>query len=753
MHPSRLVFLAIVLFLGLAAQAGLMPGPERPIAPPAYGPAFGTQYPQALATDGTDFLAVWLDQQPGREGLYAAVLTKEGVTRPLPPRPIVRGYVNFAHAIWVGDAYLVLWYDTGTSYAAAARVSRDGRVLSLPVVIASGFTHPRSVAWNGRHALVMLSRQEGPNALLLDAQARVVRDDLFIGSHDPSNETVVVAAGESFVAATILTRFVIIAGAGWPHSRVSLSRLSSDGDREDSIALVPEMPNHAVSLSAAAEGNGVGIAFIRRGQTVDDRTYLMRYTVDAGTLDVTAHPPMIARGDSTQVVSTPGGFTAGSLQYIGSTLSLATISFTGSSWNATSVGPERGADLRMISSGTAVTAVWRDYRHSSPVHGEMQMFGVALDASAIAPTREVAPVALSAVRQTDPMIAPAGGQALVVWLDLPTTARGSVVARRIDRDGSPIDAQPLVLSASASRWSPPRVVFTGRVWIVAWIEESADSARSVMRRIARDGTLLDAAPIELEGAGPFASNGSITLMATTLAQGIGVMRFSSDGEKLDAHPLLAVDRDGYLPALATNGSEFLLAWVEGSDYWQFPSPNYRDVHALRLDGNGAPIAAVIDVATGKDDEAMPAIASDGSDFLVIYQHLGDSTTVRAKRVLENGALADTTAAADGTVVGEGEYPFAVTPLRSGYAVLFMSLQSPMFSTSVVVVDPRGVPAEEPRVIAESEAPPTGSSLATMSGSVVAAYTRTAAEPAFANIVRVFVRKLVEETTRRRSVRR
>jgi hypothetical protein len=248
-------------------------------------------------------------------------------------------------------------------------------MLSQPVVVATGSAWPRSVAWNGRHVLVMLSRQEGPNALLLDAHARIVRADLFIGSHDPSNETVVVAAGESFVAVTITTRFVVVSPSPYeaePRSTVRMSRLSPDGDREDSGVLVPEMRNQAVSLSVAANGNRVGIAYIARGETVGEPAKLMRYTVDTGTLAATAHPPMIARGDSTQVVSTPGDFAAGSLQYIGSTLSLATIAFTGSSWNATSVGPEQGADLRMASSGTAVTAVWRDYRLSSLVHGIMQ---------------------------------------------------------------------------------------------------------------------------------------------------------------------------------------------------------------------------------------------------------------------------------------------------------------------------------------------------------------------------------------------
>ena len=75
------------------------------------------------------------------------------------------------------------------------------------------------------------------------------------------------------------------------------------------------------------------------------------------------------------------------------------------------------------------------------------------------------------------------------------------------------------------------------------------------------------------------------------------------------------------------------------------------------------------------------------------------------------------------------------------------------SRSVVQLDADGEPIENERLLASSEAPAAGCAIGTLNGSVVAAYVRTAPEPEFANILRVFVRRLGEDISRRRAVRR
>jgi hypothetical protein len=227
-----------------------------------------------------------------------------------------------------------------------------------------------------------------------------------------------------------------------------------------------------------------------------------------------------------------------------------------------------------------------------------------------------------------------------------------------------------------------------------------------------------------------------------------VIRFSPAGERIDASPILT-GSEGYLLSVGTNGREFLLAFTIGSNWWQFPPPNLRDVQAIRLDASGAPMdAAPIDIAGGANDQAAPHVVSDGTDFMVVYQeHFGTHEELRAKRVLRSGVLAGTTATQSGVFVATGTFPSAVTPQRrGGYIVAFTSESSLTLST--VTIDRDGHPTSEPQQVAESDAEIAGVALASSSSAMWLSYGRTAPEPEFANVPRVFVRRLYDSTRRR-----
>ena len=88
-----------------ALLLAVLVGPERPIAPPSFGPGYGTQYPYELVTDGTDFVNIW----SGYDGIYAAVVQEDGTPRTAAPRPLFRGFN--VRAAWAGDAYVLVWQD------------------------------------------------------------------------------------------------------------------------------------------------------------------------------------------------------------------------------------------------------------------------------------------------------------------------------------------------------------------------------------------------------------------------------------------------------------------------------------------------------------------------------------------------------------------------------------------------------------------------------------------------------------------
>lgn len=715
-------------------------GRERPLALPAYGPAFGTQYPHALASNGTEFLAVW----SGIDGVYAAVVDEHGATRPTPPHALFSA--NYVQAVWSGDAYVLFWYDYERNATMSVRLSRDAELISQPVVVTDVAT-PVAIAALDRNILLLVSSNDTTTAVLLGPEGEVLRKGIVIPTAARPHAVSVVASGGGFVVATVENSRYLA-----PSTTARATRISVSGDVEHSVKLAEGLPNWVNSVHAASDGDRAGIAFVARRTIPNGLQYLHAFTVDARTLVATVHPPKAVVGDDPQVVPTPGGFAAGMLEYSeNAPLLLTTIPFGSDVRRSTQIASKPGADLRMASNGGTVMSVWRDYRFSpSYEYSTMNMFGLALDATAMEPESDVLPVAISAVAQAQPVIASAGATSLVAWLDLTKTVSGNLLALRVDAHGRMLEREPITIAADVTMQRPV-VVFTGNVWIVAWEVRSADgtSTRSFMRRISASGGLLDAAPVLLSAGGGItaASNGTITLLTV----GTKVLRLSSAGELLGTTTL--PDFVGYSQSLGSNGNEFLLAWNEGSDWWQFPSPNLLDIRAIRLDASGAPMDAVpIDIAMSESNEVAPVVTSNGTDFLVLYGDQFEERTVRAKRVLRTGVLADHTATQKGSLVGEGEGEFAAAPLDDGYFALFNRRLDPWKTViETVSLDVRGAATEAPTQLASSDRWPA-TSVATGAATGWIAYTRTVPDPVFANIERVFIRTLNGEGGRRRTLR-
>jgi hypothetical protein len=172
-----------------------------------------------------------------------------------------------------------------------------------------------------------------------------------------------------------------------------------------------------------------------------------------------------------------------------------------------------------------------------------------------------------------------------------------------------------------------------------------------------------------------------------------------------------------------------------------------------------PLDAVpIDVAVGPDDTGSPRVASDGTDFLVLYERANRDefrTFVHAKRVLRNGTLDGVTAQQDGVLVVADAFANGIASLRDGYAVLFSRVGTavpPALRT--VAVDARGAVTERPLLLAKADADFEGASIASSASQTWTVYAKTAPAPELDNAVRVFVRTLQAESDppRRRSAR-
>lgn len=211
---------------------------------------------------------------------------------------------------------------------------------------------------------------------------------------------------------------------------------------------------------------------------------------------------------------------------------------------------------------------------------------------------------------------PLDDQYLGVWEER-RGDRTQVYARRLDAGLHQLvgpKGRPLVaLGAPEGEQFAPAVAFDGQTYVAAW--QGPDGGLA-MRRVDRQGTPLDA-PTRLGGAGArevalaaapglptlavWAENGGI------MASSVGAAASVALSERTGGFFGLGAGPSGEKPAVAVGLGRYGVAWAEGGS-----------VKARTLDAAGAP-GPVLTLGTGAD----PAIAAAGQDgFAVAFDQGG-----------------------------------------------------------------------------------------------------------------------------------
>jgi hypothetical protein len=507
-----------------------------------------------------------------------------------------------------------------------------------------------------------------------------------------------------------------------------------------------------VLFDSASSTSEAGVAFTSFDYT---RLTLYRFTIDATTVTPRTPVDIPVTARDLQVVRTPAGFVATYVESGGMTR-LGTLPFDASAPRTLPVAAMSSYNVRVETNGGSALVVV----------GGAPVSAVAFEPSFEAARTNAAPAALApATRQTTSAIASGGNQAMVAWLEPIHATTASLLVRRFDRAGNALDAQPIAAGPEAAVITRIGVAFTGKMWLVVWQKDNAVNSRVLMRRISPDGALLDGAPIDL-GVGfepTIASNGQVAVVAVTYPRrsGVGTLRLSTEGQRLDSDFVRMYDTQAEHAALATNGTEFLLAFTAGS----------TSIAGRRLDASGASMdAAPITIAAGPQHETNPAVASDGTDFVVVYSQYTPYSRadppvteqgplvidVRAKRVLRNGTLADFTAQADGHHLGRGILP-QIVAVAGRYLVTFTGFDeasSKREPEPLLILarplDRSGAGLDGPYTVVQAESDTTGHALAAVAGSPWVTYARIA--PELGNVQRVFFRMLAEGAARRRTAR-
>jgi hypothetical protein len=213
-----------------------------------------------------------------------------------------------------------------------------------------------------------------------------------------------------------------------------------------------------------------------------------------------------------------------------------------------------------------------------------------------------------------------------------------------------------VVSVGAQDQPTYSIAFDGTNFVLAWADKRAAKSAVYVARVTKFGEVLDPGGVLLysstyEQKEPAICWGGGKFLVTwtegaTSDSDVRGMRLLSDLTKLDATPLNVGTGDfgQYASSIAWNGTDFLAVWADTKQ----GSTNYQvDIVGARVNPTTGVITRVLTngfdgICTETHDQFYPAVASDGSGWLVTWQDMrGANVDVYFARVDNTGAVQGT----------------------------------------------------------------------------------------------------------------
>lgn len=354
--------------------------------------------------------------------------------------------------------------------------------------------------------------------------------------------------------------------------------------------------------------------------------------------------------------------------------------------------------------GTNYLIAWQDARNNSAdnIYGARVRAsdGQVLDSSGIV-------ISNASGRQTRPSIAMGDAEALVVWTDERNSTLDVYGARVRSSDMSVYNPTGFGITTLAGAQQNAKVAFAGSHYVIAWEDwrEGTDPGIYVARVALGQSTTLDPLGIAVSTAPGEQSSPALVAAGSTVliawnheaSEVRGARLQSSNGSLADSSPLALATASGSLthaPALASNGTDYVVAWADTS------AGNY-DVRARRVRGSdGTAIdASPVLVSRGANAQYGPAIATDGNSFLAVWSdtRAGNARDLIGARFSATGELLDPAGITICSAQGDQFAP-AVAHNGSSYLVVWtdardasgLDIYGTTVSSTGQVANPNGV---------------------------------------------------------------
>ena len=626
-------------------------GPEFGIDQPIYVPAYYGQTNPAVAYGNGQYLAVWEDGRAAgsaENDIYGARVTSAGVVLD-ETGFLISAAANAQEAPDVafdGTNWMVTWTDkrinsSGDIYA--ARVSGSGTVLDPNGKhISSGIaTHgPSSISFDGTQYFIAYKKNTGiygrfaSPAGTLQPEIAIQNSGVYLADSDVDvafnglNYLVVNDSktnnGGYYVRGHRVTPAGVVLGS---------ADLCTDFDSTE--------PCNADRIEVSSDGTNWFAVWSGKGMMGQ------RVTNSGVLLDGMDGKSLGLSGAVSSVVYVGGVY---------SVFAILSFEVRGAQFNslgnmttpwAALVGEAGGtrSSASAAHDGTNIFLVFEDTRGSSESSGN-EIFGLRLSNALAKLDPASQRITQTAHTQMRPAVAYNGTDYLAVWEDMRHSSNSrDVFGARLSSDGTVLDPNGIEIARATGRQTVPSVAALGTDWLVAWQDSRNVGTDDVYAaRVSGSGTVSDPLGIPIvTGAGfqrapVVSSDGTNWLVAwqDTITTQIWASRVSQAGAVLDPSGIQISAGGGTTPAVAYNGTNYLIAWTR-------PGAG-DDVVAARMTPAGTVLDTgnlVVPLGVTATREITPSVASNGTDWLVTWEN-GYDANVRGARVNNDGTVLDPT---------------------------------------------------------------------------------------------------------------
>jgi hypothetical protein len=523
-----------------------------------------------------------------------------------------------------GTDYLVAWTDrradTGDIYV--CRVTSDGSVLDpegIPVSVASGLQGEPAVAFDGTNYLVVWTDMREGDADIYGA--RVTRDGVLV---DTSGLTIVDddSTGQAGPAVTHDgSNFLLV----WGETR-SGGAFDIYGARVNSEGAMLDSTGFPISLAQSWQGSPA-IAF-----GIDEALVVWE--------DMRGGPATDIYGSR--------------ITSAGEVLDSAGIAIATSSWYE--------FDTKITFDGTQYLVVWTNaVAHGNVLGGRVATDGTVIDTLGFF-------ISQGGEYAGNPAVAFDGVHSVVAWNDVRAgMADHSISAARVDGNGFVLDSQGIPVSNAASSQKLPDAAFGAADFLVVWGETRVGISDIYGVRLTPEGTVVDSAGIRISPPG---GDQAFAALAHGLSNFLVVWedgrfrerdvcgaRVGYDGVVLDTTSVLISGSpwEQCAPVVGSDGTDFLVAWQD----WRNSS---YDIYCARVSQTGTVLdTAGVAVCTSSGDQVTPAMAYNGTDYLVLWQ--AQSVGIRdlyGARINRQGVVLDPDGFIVSAAAGDEEQPAAAS---------------------------------------------------------------------------------------------